>query len=85
MAARPSHSSTNSDVGTFFANLPAMRASALLICLLCVTGCDEKSPAGPTVPLNERFTLAPGEVARIDGADLRVAVHPGDRRFTMPG
>jgi hypothetical protein len=49
-----------------------MRAAAVLICLLCVTGCDEKSPAGPTVPLNERFTLAPGQVAVIDDADLRV-------------
>ena len=58
--------------GTFFATSPAMRAAALLICLLCVTGCDEKSPVGPTVPLNERFTLAPGEVADIDDVDLRV-------------
>lgn len=49
-----------------------MRASVLLICLLCVTGCDEKSPTGPTVPLNERFTLAPGEVASVSTAGLRV-------------
>lgn len=49
-----------------------MRAMVALICLLCVTGCDEKSPSGPTVPLNERFTLSPGEVARLDDADLRV-------------
>jgi len=49
-----------------------MRATALLICLLCVTGCDEKSPVGPTVPLNERFTLSPGEVAEIDDVDLKV-------------
>ena len=49
-----------------------MRASVLLICLLCVTGCDETSPSGPTVPVNERFTLAPGEVAKITGADVRL-------------
>jgi hypothetical protein len=48
-----------------------MRAATLLICLLCVTDCDEKSPAGPTVSLNERFTLAPGEVAVLDDTDLR--------------
>ena len=72
MAARPSHSSTNSEFGTLFANPLAMRASVLLICLLYVTGCDETSPSGPTVPLNERFTLAPGEVAKITGADLRL-------------
>ena len=49
-----------------------MRAAVLLMCLLCVTGCDEKSPVSPTVSLNERFTLSPGEVAVIDDADLRV-------------
>src|SRR5262245_20048533 len=49
-----------------------MRSTLLLICLLGVTGCDEKSPVGPTVPLNERFTLSPGEVAVIEDADLRL-------------
>ena len=49
-----------------------MRAAVVLICLLCVTGCDENSPVGPTVPLNERFTLSPGEVAAIEDADLRL-------------
>jgi len=49
-----------------------MRVASLIFCLLCVTGCDEKSPVGPTVPLNERFTLSPGEVAVVDDADLRV-------------
>ena len=61
----------SSEPGTVFAKSPNMRALVALICLLCVTGCDEKSPSGPTVPLNERFTLSPGEVARLDGADLR--------------
>lgn len=49
-----------------------MRAPSLLICLLCVTGCDEKSPLGPTVSLNERFTLAPGEIAVVDDADVQL-------------
>ena len=49
-----------------------MRAFVLLFCLLAASACDEKSPVGPTVPLNERFTLARGDVARIDGADLRL-------------
>jgi hypothetical protein len=49
-----------------------MRLPVLLFCLLFVTACDENSPTGPTVSLNERFTLAPGEVAAVQGADLRV-------------
>jgi hypothetical protein len=49
-----------------------MRSTLFLICLLCVTACDEKSPVGPTVPLNERFTLSPGEVAIVEEADLRL-------------
>ena len=49
-----------------------MRAFVLVFCLLAASACDEKSPVGPTVPLNERFTLARGEVARVDGADFRV-------------
>jgi len=43
-----------------------------VFCLLIATGCDEKSPTGPTVPLNERFTLAPGERATIENAGLLV-------------
>jgi len=49
-----------------------VRAASLLICLLVVTACDEKSPVGPTVLLNERFTLAPGETALVQDADLRL-------------
>lgn len=44
----------------------------MLSCLLAVTGCDEQSPTGPTVSLNQRFTLAPGEMATIDGASIRI-------------
>lgn len=40
-----------------------MRRFLLVCCLLAATACDEKSPTGPTVPLNEPFTLAPGEAA----------------------
>jgi hypothetical protein len=49
-----------------------VRAVALLVCLLSVTTCDENSPAGPTVQLNERFTLAPGQTAFVDDPGLRV-------------
>jgi hypothetical protein len=49
-----------------------MRARALLICLLCVTGCSGTSPVEVPVVLNERFTLAPGEVAVVEGAGMLV-------------
>lgn len=49
-----------------------MRVAVLVACLLSVTTCDENSPVGPTVQLNERFTLAPGQTAFVDGAGLRV-------------
>ena len=49
-----------------------MRSLTLLICLLAATACDEKSPIGPTVALNERFTLAPSETATIQDADILV-------------
>ncbi len=48
-----------------------MRLLLLVICLFAVMGCDE-SPTGPGVPLRQRFTLAPGDVARIDDTALRV-------------
>jgi hypothetical protein len=56
----------------FFAKSPAVRAPALLICLLCVTSCDENSPLAPTVPLNERFTLAPGEEVVVSDTDVQL-------------
>ncbi len=49
-----------------------MRSLLLISCLLVATGCDENSPTGPTVPLNERFTLAPGDTAVIADTDTRV-------------
>ena len=54
----------------------AMRPLLVLCCLLAVTACDENSALGPTVNLSERFTLAPGEVARVRDAGLNV-------QFTM--
>lgn len=49
-----------------------MRPVLIALCLLAATGCDEKSPTGPPVPLNERFTLAPGQVAVVERVDLVV-------------
>jgi hypothetical protein len=52
-----------------------MHARQLVILPVCAvlfaTGCAEKNPIGP-VPLNELFTLAPGESASISGAAIRV-------------
>ena len=78
MAPRHSRSSMNRDrdagppvAGTFFANWLPVRAATLLICLLFVTGCDENRPTGPTVSLNQRFTLTPGDVVAVDNTDVR--------------
>jgi hypothetical protein len=52
-----------------------MRAKALIFvigCLLLTTACDDQSPIGPTVPLNEQFTLAPGETASLEGTTLQI-------------
>ena len=48
-----------------------MRLATVLICLLAVAGCDE-SPTGPTVSLDARFTLAPGETASVSGRGVRL-------------
>lgn len=49
-----------------------MRPFLLTVCLLAATACDEKAPTGPTVPINQQFTLAPQEVAVIAGTGRRV-------------
>jgi hypothetical protein len=49
-----------------------MRALLLVFCLLAVTACDENTPTGPTVPLNQQFTLRPGELVLIDGTPYAV-------------
>lgn len=51
-----------------------MRLPAVIFCLLAATAgaaCDE-SPTGPTVSLDARFTLAPGETASITGRGVRL-------------
>jgi hypothetical protein len=52
-----------------------MQAKLLILalsCLLFTTACDEKAPTGPTVPLNQEFSLAPGQVATIEDTSVRV-------------
>ena len=49
-----------------------MRPLLVVLCLLAVTACDEQNPVGPTVEVNERFTLAPGEVATVRDVDVNV-------------
>jgi hypothetical protein len=49
-----------------------MRAALIVWCLLLASACDENSVAGPTVGLNQQFTLAPNEVAAVRDVDLRV-------------
>jgi hypothetical protein len=49
-----------------------MRSIAVAFCLLAATGCDEKASTAPTVPVNQQFTLAPGEAASIEETGLRV-------------
>jgi hypothetical protein len=52
-----------------------MRASGHVLaglCLLLATACDEKSPVAPTVPLNQEFTLAPGQASTVDSTSVRV-------------
>jgi hypothetical protein len=52
-----------------------MRATWLISafsCLLIAPACDEKAPSGPTVPLNQEFTLSPGEAATVQDTSLRI-------------
>ena len=48
-----------------------MRLAIVLVCLLAATGCDE-TLTGPTVSFDQRFTLAPGETASIQGRDVTI-------------
>jgi hypothetical protein len=50
----------------------SVRPLIAILCLLAVTACDEKNPVGPTVSVNERFTLAPSEVATVRDLNLLV-------------
>ena len=58
-------------LGMTSAVAPFMRGCALAICLLAATACDE-NPVGPSVPLNQRFTLGAGEIAAIESTSLLV-------------
>jgi hypothetical protein len=49
-----------------------VRTGFIVFCLLLATACDEKSPVGPTIPLDARFTLAPGERATIGDAGFSI-------------
>ena len=50
----------------------AKSLTVVLPCLLLATGCDEKTPAAPSFPLNQQFTLAPGEAAAIEETSIRI-------------
>jgi hypothetical protein len=43
-----------------------------LACLLLTTACDEKTPSSPSVPLNQEFTLAPGQAVRVDDSAVQI-------------
>jgi hypothetical protein len=49
-----------------------MRPLILAICLLSATACSSKSPTGPTIPLDQQFTLAAGGSATLDDSSLRL-------------
>jgi hypothetical protein len=49
-----------------------MRLFLAVFCLLAATACDEKAATGPTVPINQQFTVAAGEVAVVQDAGVRV-------------
>jgi hypothetical protein len=52
--------------------LSALRLATVAFSLLALATCDEKSPAGPTVSLDQRFMLAPKETAVIQGRAVRL-------------
>jgi hypothetical protein len=58
-----------------------MRRLLVIACLLAATACSE-SPAGPTVPLDTEFALAPGESRALEGTTLTIRFNgvTGDSR-----
>ena len=52
--------------------LSALRMATVALSLLALATCDEKSPAGPTVSLDQRFTLAPKQTAAVQGSAVRL-------------
>jgi hypothetical protein len=61
-----------------------VRALPLLVCLLMGTACKD-SVTEPTVPLDSRFTLAPGELAAIEPADASVRFNAVEGDSRCPG
>jgi hypothetical protein len=49
-----------------------MRMFVAVACLLVATGCDEKSPSGPSIGLNQQVTLAPGDITAVESTDVRL-------------
>jgi hypothetical protein len=49
-----------------------MRIATLLFCLVALTRCDEKGPTGPSLPLDQRVTLARGEAGVVSGSATRL-------------
>jgi hypothetical protein len=51
-----------------------MRLFLACLCLLAVTAsaCAGRTPLGPTVARADRFTLAPGAIASIQGTNVRI-------------
>ena len=49
-----------------------MRLAILIVCLVALANCDEKTPTGPTVPLNQEVTLARGQAGVIEGTGIRI-------------
>ena len=68
---------------TVFAALTHVRC-VLAACLLVSAACTSSGVVGPTVPLNQRFTLAVGESATIDRTAVRLGFVgvTGDSRCT---
>jgi hypothetical protein len=53
-----------------------------LLCLCFLAACDEPAPTRPSVPLNQQFTLAPGERATLvdAAAQIEFVTVSGDSR-----
>ena len=73
------------DFGTLAALSPLCGAFLVLVCLLGVTAACDESPTGPTVALDERFTLAVGDTATVEPAQVRLGFVEvtGDSRCPM--
>jgi hypothetical protein len=54
------------------ARTTVVRIATLCLCLLVVTAACDGGPTGPTVSLDEKFTLAPGEFATVEAPRVRL-------------